>query len=62
LENILTGLLYSPFLVTPFALLLWYALSGARHTGVVAVRREAGRGGRVMRLTSRGQRGATWAA
>jgi len=30
LENLLSGALYLPFLLTPFALLFWYAARGGR--------------------------------
>ncbi|HKX28522.1 MAG TPA: hypothetical protein VJ302_12550 [Blastocatellia bacterium] len=32
LEQIFVGLLYLPFLLTPFALLFWYAFVAKRHS------------------------------
>jgi len=54
LENILTALLYLPFLVTPFALLIGYALSEAHRTEVTTGARRQESTGNISYLNSVG--------
>jgi len=62
LENILTGLLYLPFLITPFVLLIWYALSGAGEAEAKQASIQPAKTGRVVYLSAGQSRSGAKAA